>query len=304
MWVLGNSGRGAPNRGPDLTVPCRVNTGRTLRKGLADMPANRFRVLPAIGLLLAGGLFLTACNEDDSAASTPDAPAAGSSGAAKGGGLVTETGALAYLAPGKLSVGGRQFLVAEDTKVWGSGGICGDGTGQAAVECTTDELEEAAKAGGVEAEVVIGEKDGIATEVRDQTPAEGSSNGGSDSSGGSGSSGGSSDGSSGGSSTGGSTGGSSTGGSSTGGGSGDDSADGTVTGVLTYLAPGKYLVGDRAFFVADDTQVWGAGGICGDGTGQVAAECTLDDLEEAAKRGDVKAEVDIEEGVGTQVREQ
>ncbi|MGW2565644.1 hypothetical protein [Streptomyces sp. NPDC001537] len=77
----------------------------------------------------------------------------------------------------------------------------------------------------------------------------------------------------------------------------------TVTGgTVSYLAPGKYILSvpgktDRAFFVADDTQVQGAGTICG------GSHCTLDQLETAAKKTAVPADVTIRKGVATVVRE-
>ncbi|MEV6942432.1 hypothetical protein AB0N07_10580 [Streptomyces sp. NPDC051172] len=77
----------------------------------------------------------------------------------------------------------------------------------------------------------------------------------------------------------------------------------TITGgTVSYLAPGKYLVAvpgktDRAFFVATDTQVHGAGTICG------GSHCTLDQLETATRKAAVPADVTIRKGVATVVRE-
>ncbi|MFF4505528.1 hypothetical protein [Streptomyces sp. NPDC001401] len=77
----------------------------------------------------------------------------------------------------------------------------------------------------------------------------------------------------------------------------------TITGgTVGYLAPGKYIVSvpgktDQAFFVADDTQVYGAGKICG------GSRCTLDQLETATKKAAVTADVTIKKGVATVVRE-
>lgn len=77
----------------------------------------------------------------------------------------------------------------------------------------------------------------------------------------------------------------------------------TVTGgTVSYLAPGKYIVSvpgktDRAFFVANDTQIHGAGTICG------GSHCTLDQLETATKKAAVPADVTIRKGVATVVRE-
>lgn len=73
-------------------------------------------------------------------------------------------------------------------------------------------------------------------------------------------------------------------------------------GTVSYLAPGKYIVSvpgktDRAFFVANDTQVHGAGTICG------GSHCTLDQLETATRKAAVPADVTIRRGVATVVRE-
>ncbi|MEV7344420.1 hypothetical protein [Streptomyces sp. NPDC093544] len=76
--------------------------------------------------------------------------------------------------------------------------------------------------------------------------------------------------------------------------------DGTVTGTLTYLAAGKLEVGGRPFFVADDTEIVG-GEICGDPETQAAETCTADELDEAAKTGNVTAQVSIKEGIATKV---
>ena len=79
-------------------------------------------------------------------------------------------------------------------------------------------------------------------------------------------------------------------------------------GVVTYLAPGKLIVsvpgkGDQAFWLADDTEVYGAGVICGDAQSTVDAPCTIDQLESAAKKGAVKADVTMKNGVATLVTE-
>jgi hypothetical protein len=46
--------------------------------------------------------------------------------------------------------------------------------------------------------------------------------------------------------------------------------------------PGK---GDQQFWVADDTEVYGVGTICGDAGSKVDAPCTLDQLEAATQEG-------------------
>ncbi|MFI2431296.1 hypothetical protein [Streptomyces sp. NPDC018693] len=79
-------------------------------------------------------------------------------------------------------------------------------------------------------------------------------------------------------------------------------------GTVTYLAPGKYIVsvpgkGDQQFWVADDTEVHGAGTICGDAQSKVDAPCTQDQLETAAKKGAVPADVEMKDGVATRVSE-
>jgi hypothetical protein len=79
-------------------------------------------------------------------------------------------------------------------------------------------------------------------------------------------------------------------------------------GKVTYLAPGKYIVsvpgkGDQQFLVADDTEVYGAGTICGDAGSRVAAPCTLDQLEAATKKAAVSADVEMRNGIATLVTE-
>ncbi|MEU0675342.1 hypothetical protein ABZ330_21095 [Streptomyces sp. NPDC006172] len=79
-------------------------------------------------------------------------------------------------------------------------------------------------------------------------------------------------------------------------------------GKVTYLAPGKYIVSvagkdDQQFLVAEDTKVHGAGTICGEAGSKVDAPCTLDQLEAAAKKGAVGADVEMKDGVATLVTE-
>ncbi|MEU5974492.1 hypothetical protein [Streptomyces sp. NPDC047315] len=79
-------------------------------------------------------------------------------------------GNVTFLAPGKYVVSGannseQQFLIADDTKIWGAGDICGDEQGQSATLCTEAQLEAVAKKGGVSAEVII--ENGIATKITD-----------------------------------------------------------------------------------------------------------------------------------------
>lgn len=79
-------------------------------------------------------------------------------------------------------------------------------------------------------------------------------------------------------------------------------------GKVSYLAPGKYIVSvpgrqDQEFFVADDTEVYGAGTICGEAGAKVDAPCTLDQLEAATKKGAVNADVRMKNGNATLVTE-
>ncbi|WP_330293777.1 hypothetical protein [Streptomyces sp. NBC_00576] len=79
-------------------------------------------------------------------------------------------------------------------------------------------------------------------------------------------------------------------------------------GKVIYLAPGKYIVSvpgkdDQQFWVADDTEVYGGGTICGDAGSKVDAPCTLDQLEAALKKGAVNADVEMKNGVATLVME-
>ncbi|MDI3405556.1 hypothetical protein [Streptomyces cavernicola] len=100
--------------------------------------------------------------------------------------------------------------------------------------------------------------------------------------------------------------------SQSGGGSGTKPAGGkgvtgTWFGTVTYLAPGKYTVTDlkdteQAFFTSTDTDIQGAGEICGDADGQAATPCSEEQLEAAAKEG-VSATVKLEKGIAVSVVE-
>ncbi|MGX1912656.1 hypothetical protein ACWIID_27905 [Streptomyces phaeochromogenes] len=79
-------------------------------------------------------------------------------------------------------------------------------------------------------------------------------------------------------------------------------------GKVTYLAPGKYIVSvpgkeDQQFWVADDTEVYGVGTICGEAGSKVDAPCTPDQLEAALKKGAVNADVEMKNGAATLVTE-
>ena len=82
---------------------------------------------------------------------------------------------------------------------------------------------------------------------------------------------------------------------------------GTWFGTVSYLAPGKYTVSDlkgteQAFFTSADTDIQGAGEICGDAEGQAATPCTESELEAAARKG-VSATVRIKSGTAVSVVE-
>ncbi|MFF3749874.1 hypothetical protein ACFYYH_05330 [Streptomyces sp. NPDC002018] len=239
----------------------------------------RSRTLAAVGLLAATGLFLTACEPsgsdaasgaEASADASADAGADAGSGAADGGGASTDnredgtvTGLLTYMAPGKLEVGGRPFFVAEDTVIQG-GEICGDPETPETENCTPDELDMAAKDGGLNAEVTI--EKGIAVKVLQKffsKPPSGEDGAGDQA-------------------------------------STDNREDGTVTGLLTFMAPGKLEVGGRPFFVAEDTVIQG-GEICGDPETPETENCTPDDLDMAAKNGNLNVKVTIKKGIAERV---
>ncbi|MET8472418.1 hypothetical protein ABZY90_27285 [Streptomyces sp. NPDC006422] len=82
---------------------------------------------------------------------------------------------------------------------------------------------------------------------------------------------------------------------------------GTWFGTVSYLAPGKYTVSDlkgteQAFFTSTDTDIEGAGEICGDADGQAATPCSEQQLEAAAKKG-VSATVKIKNGTAVSIVE-
>ncbi|MFD7292991.1 hypothetical protein ACFV9W_06850 [Streptomyces sp. NPDC059897] len=83
--------------------------------------------------------------------------------------------------------------------------------------------------------------------------------------------------------------------------------NGTWFGNVSYLAPGKYTVSDlkdtkQAFFTSTDTDIQGAGEICGDAEGQAATKCTEEQLEAASKKG-VSATVKIKNGTAVSIVE-
>lgn len=239
--------------------------------------------------LMATMLLLTACEDEDVATSgTSNGPAASETAAKVGAGgkdgadsaesdpdgKVTGSwvGAVSYMAPGKYMVtrkgeAGQAFFTADDTDIHGAGTICGDAEGQAATPCSEDELEAASKK-GFGATVKL--EDGVAVSIVEDHTDSGS-------------------------------------------GTDDDSESGEtaglVTGTLGFMAPGKYMLThtfdgpDRSFFTADDTNINGAGIICGDAEGQAATPCSEDELEAAAKKGDVIVVVDIKNGIAVNIDE-
>ncbi|WP_077797498.1 hypothetical protein [Streptomyces sp. JHA26] len=81
----------------------------------------------------------------------------------------------------------------------------------------------------------------------------------------------------------------------------------TLTGVLKYLAPGRLTVtppgGDEtAFWLAQDTMILGGGQICGEDS-QSTYDCTEEEAEAAAKRGDVTVDVTMKGGYASRVAE-
>lgn len=98
-----------------------------------------------------------------------------------------------------------------------------------------------------------------------------------------------------------------TGSASGGGKSGGKGVTGTWFGTVSYLAPGKYTVTDlkdtqQAFFTSTDTDIQGAGEICGDAEGQAATPCSEKELEAAAKKG-VSATVKLKNGIAVSIVE-
>ncbi|AXL89055.1 hypothetical protein C4J65_12595 [Streptomyces sp. CB09001] len=258
--------------------------------------ARRRKTVLAAAALVATTMLLTACQGEDadggdkSAGTTASDPAA--KGKSDGGGNGTGTGTgsqpgakgsksgmvsgkwvgtVSYLAPGKYTVTDagdvqQAFFTSEDTDIEGAGKICGDADGQAATPCTEEELEAAAKKGfGATVDV----KDGVAVSIiEDHTD---SGNGG-------------------------------------GNGMGEGERSGLFSGTLGYMAPGKYSLSrdgsERAFFTATDTEINGAGWICGDADGQATTPCTEEDLEAAAKKGGIAVAVQVEDGIAVTIDEE
>ncbi|MFH9824111.1 MULTISPECIES: hypothetical protein [Streptomyces] len=257
-----------------------------------------------VAAAVTAGLVMTACQNggDDASSGERGAGAAAVADKASGGKKSKESkesteskesggvsgsfknGTVTYLAPYKyiVSVQGKddqQFLVAEDTEVYGVGTICGEAGAKVDAPCTTDQLEAAVKKATVSADVEM--TNGVATLVSERRAAQQ-------------------------------------------GGSGSDARDTVVEGVdkgkgvsgtwfgnVSYLAPGKYTVSDlkgveQQFLLAEDTEIWGYGDICGDSNtdegGQGGTECTEAELEAAAKKG-FGAEVVVSNGIATTIRD-
>ncbi|MBB6118457.1 hypothetical protein [Nocardiopsis algeriensis] len=85
----------------------------------------------------------------------------------------------------------------------------------------------------------------------------------------------------------------------------------TLTGELSYLTPGEYIVNDQAFFVSEDTEITGGiyscytdGGPSTDENGNAVVSCTASELEETLASGTtVFAEVVIVDGVAQSITE-
>ncbi|WP_307680143.1 hypothetical protein [Streptomyces sp. V4I2] len=247
---------------------------------------------------ITAGLLMTACQNGTADSSSGTSPAdtaspvaaaekASDSKDSKGVSGSFKNGKVTYLAPGKyiVSVPGKedqQFWVADDTEVYGAGTICGEAGSKVDAPCTPDQLEAALKKGAVNADVEM--KNGAATLVTERRAPQ----------------------------------------QDTGSDAGSDSdsretvieginegkgVNGTWFGNVSYLAPGKYTVSDmkgteQQFLVAEDTEIWGYGDICGDTNtgegGQGGIECTEAELETAAKKG-FSAEVEISNGIATTI---
>ncbi|MGW0846068.1 hypothetical protein ACWD26_39230 [Streptomyces sp. NPDC002787] len=265
-----------------------------------------------VAAAITAGLLMTACQNgtDDRSSGTSgtdttavaekasDAKNAGGSKSSDGSGNSTSAenaksskgvsgsfrnGQVTYLAPGKFIVsvpgkGDQQFLVADDTQVYGVGTICGEVGSKVDAPCTLDQLEAATKKKAVGADVEM--KNGIATLVTERRAAQQGSDSGSRE-------------------------------TVVEGINNGKGVNGTWFGNVSYLAPGKYTVSDmkgveQQFLVAEDTEIWGYGDICGDTNtgegGQGGIECTEAELEAAAKKG-FTAEVVISNGIATTIRD-
>ncbi|MEU7061196.1 hypothetical protein [Streptomyces sp. NPDC046197] len=257
------------------------------------------RSLLVAAAFLAGTTLLTACQDNatgDRSSAKTDAPAASAEATAaaakstsnkpKGVSGTFTGGTVEYLAPGKhiVKAGGKeqQFFVAEDTKIYGAGTICGKYNPAANTPCTADDLDKALNKGSIAADVIM--KYGAAVTVTERpAPDESTSAEDGDAN--------SSD-------------------STIDGINKGKGVSGTWFGTVSYLAPGKYTVSDlkgteQQFLLAEDTKIWGWGDICGDANGeeggQGGTQCTEEELEAAAKGGGVSAKVVVVNGIATTI---
>lgn len=81
------------------------------------------------------------------------------------------------------------------------------------------------------------------------------------------------------------------------------SQDGGAEGELTYVAPGKFQVGDTVFFTATDTVLIVAGGKCPDGAARPNNRCTTDNMEMWVKSAQRFAKVSFSGQTATVIRE-
>jgi len=78
---------------------------------------------------------------------------------------------------------------------------------------------------------------------------------------------------------------------------------GAAEGQLTYLAPGKFQVGDTVFFTATDTVLIVAGGKCPDGAARPNNRCTTDNMEMWVQSAPRFAQVTFSGQTATTIRE-
>lgn len=83
------------------------------------------------------------------------------------------------------------------------------------------------------------------------------------------------------------------------GGAGGNSA----SGKLSYMAPGKFMVGNTAFFIATDTVVIVDGGKCPDDAARPNNRCTTDNMEMWVKSAPRFAKVSFSGQIATVIRE-
>ncbi|WP_026412439.1 hypothetical protein [Actinomadura oligospora] len=76
-----------------------------------------------------------------------------------------------------------------------------------------------------------------------------------------------------------------------------------ATGKLSYLAPGKFLVGNTAFFTATDTVLIVAGGKCPDDAARPDNRCTTDNMDMWVKSAPRFAKVSFSGQIATVIRE-